>query len=279
MAPDGGLTISRALRAGVGWGAVETARAEWRRRVLTFAEQAVLASPLTIGRRPDDEQAFVALVVPAARRLVGGRQALALTGWAPRVCRHARERAHLALGQAVGRRDDGARVEAGRAVQTLGSGEHHGVKDWRRTGHAGGGLEGRAIEVPHPDADGHVAGIADGPVVVIRLRRAGLDGDRKGELQAAAPPENELARAVVGEHVGDPIRGERRDEQPARCGPLRGTRHPAGATTRSVRATHRHAQTSSRPPRARRGALRRCRASGRGRSRTASGRMWTGPRA
>ena len=115
--------------------------------------------------------------------------------------------------------DDGACVEAGRAVQSSGGGEHHGVKDRRRSGDAGGRLERRAIEVPDPDADGHVARIADGPVVVIRLRRPGLDGYRERKLQAPATPEDVLPRAVVGEHVGNPVRGERRDERPARAIP------------------------------------------------------------
>ena len=56
----------------------------------------------------------------------------------------------------------------------------------------------------------------DRPVVVIRLRRAGLGGDGERELEAAAAAEDERARVVVREDVGDPERRALRDERSRR---------------------------------------------------------------
>ena len=73
-------------------------------------------------------------------------------------------------------------------------------------------LSGVRFAVADPHADGDVLRVADGPVVVIRLRGPRLHRDREREFEAAAPPEDVLARAVVGENVGDPVSGQRRDD-------------------------------------------------------------------
>ena len=99
-------------------------------------------------------------------------------------------------------------------MESLGRGEHDRMENRRRPGHAREELERCAIEVADPHADGDVLRIADGPVVVIRLRGAGLHGDGEREFEAAATPEDVLARAVVGKHIRNPIRRERRDKRP-----------------------------------------------------------------
>ena len=68
---------------------------------------------------------------------------------------------------------------------------------------------GVPIEIADPDADRDVAGIPDRPVVVVRLRRAGLHRDREREIEVAAAPEGKRARLGIAEDVGDPERGPR----------------------------------------------------------------------
>ena len=58
---------------------------------------------------------------------------------------------------------------ARRAAVALHRREHHRVKQRPGARDARGVAERSPIEVSNPDADGHVARVADGPVVVVRL--------------------------------------------------------------------------------------------------------------
>ena len=220
VAPAGGFTISSGPRGRRRRGCSGRFCDTRRGRRSRVGQQAVLAGPLTKVRRPDDQQPIVAQVMPAARRIVAGAAAVragarGTSHW--RACRTSAQTSRST--QTVGRRNDGVRSNPAGAVQPLCRCRHHGVEDRRGAGDAGRGLERRAIEVADPDADGHVARVADGPVVVIRLRRAGLHGDMERELEAPAAPEDVLARVAVGQDVADPERRGRRDDRPARGAP------------------------------------------------------------
>ena len=183
--------------------------AHYSRRHL--GHQAVLPRPLPVRRRPDDEQPIVAQVMPAAGWIVGQWQSFALARRAPGVRRHAGERTHVALDDTVWRGDDSASVEPCCAVESLGRGEHDRMEDRRSPRNSSRRLERRAIEVADPHADGDVPGVADGPVVVIRLGGTGLHGDGEREFEASAASEDVFTGAIVGEDVGDPVSGQRRD--------------------------------------------------------------------
>src|SRR5207302_1875727 len=70
----------------------------------------------------------------------------------------------------------------------------------------------RPIEVAHPHPHGDIPRVADGPVVVIRLRRAGLDRDRKREVETAAAAENESTRVRIAQDDGYPESRPRTDD-------------------------------------------------------------------
>ena len=154
------------------------------------------------------------MVVPAARRIVArAAGARAAADGHHGVRRHAGQRADLALDAgSSGAATIGVRVESRPApCRPLRRREHHGVEDRRRAGDAGRALQRRAIEVADPDADGHVARVADRPVVVIGLRRAGLHRDRERELEAAAAAEDVLARVWSSERMSviqNAVRGD-----------------------------------------------------------------------
>src|SRR5947208_3193124 len=114
------------------------------------------------------------------------------------------ERADRLLFEIVGAIDDGGLVVAAGAAHR---GEHDGVKNGTGAGDAAGVPERGAIEVSDPDSDRDGACVADGPVVVVGLRRAGFDGDREGKVEIAAASEDEFAGFGITKDVGDPEGG------------------------------------------------------------------------
>ena len=86
-------------------------------------------------------------------------------------------------------------------------------------GDAADALHRRAVEVADPHGDGDLGREADGDVVAVALRGAGLGGDGERELEHAVLAERREARVAVGEDVGD---DERRRGDRARGGGSRG---------------------------------------------------------
>src|SRR3954471_3623555 len=124
--------------------------------------------------------------MPAAGdRLAIGRQPFAPPQRTPRACRLRRKTPDLSPFE-LGRR--GRRWVLGLA-NPLVRREHHGPEDRRRTSDTARILQLASIEVANPNPHRKPRREANRPVVVVGLRGAGLHGDRKWELQAAAPPE------------------------------------------------------------------------------------------
>src|SRR5437588_6254599 len=118
------------------------------------------------------------------------------------------KRADRLLFEIVRTINDGGVVVAAVAAHC---GQHHGVKNRTGAGDAAGVAQRGAVEVADPDADGDGARVADGPVVVVGLRGAGLDRDRERKIEIAAAAENEFARVRVAEDVRDPEGGALRN--------------------------------------------------------------------
>src|SRR5712675_2237142 len=86
-------------------------------------------------------------------------------------------------------------------------GKHHAVENKTGACHTRRISERRPIEISDPDADCHLACVADGPVVPVSLGGAGLDRGGKWKIEASTATENEFARVWIGKDVGNPEGG------------------------------------------------------------------------